>query len=89
MAYKVTLVKPFREAWTKQRKTQCRQQSFTNRESRKRPVSAALRVNVPFIITIMSAYGMHLQKRTCGKIPEQLQISTGSSLISLGLSAIL
>lgn len=89
MACIVALFKPFREAWTKQRKAQHRQQSFTNRESRKHPASAALKVNVPFVITIMSAYGMNLLKRTCGKIPEQLQISTGSSLISLGLSATL
>lgn len=40
---------------------------------------------LPFI----SAYGMHLQKLTCGKIPEQLHIFTVSSLISLGLSAAL
>lgn len=89
IACKVTLVKPFREAWTKQRKTQHRQQSFTNRESCKHPASAAWRVSVSFIITIVSAYGMHLQKWTRGKIPEQLQISTGCSLISLGLSATL
>lgn len=66
---------------------QHRQQNFTNRGSHKHPTSAALRVNVTFIITLVSAYGMHLQKQTCGKIPEQLQISTGCSLISLGLSA--
>lgn len=72
-----------------QKKTQCSQQSFTNRGSRKHPARVALRVNVTFIITLVSAYGMHLQKQTFGEIPEQLQISTGCSLISLGLSATL
>ena len=40
---------------------------------------------LPFIY----AYAMHSQKLTCGKIPAQLQISTGSFFISLGLSAAL
>lgn len=46
------MVKPVKEAWTKQWKTLCRQQCFTSRESPKSSGSPALRVNIPFIITI-------------------------------------